>query len=82
MKKCAKETVVELSQSDICLFVKNVPFQDRPGKRRNPFLAESSGAKEGVEVLHWQGDNGVAVLRRIVLVRPEHPVGNDRVGAA
>lgn len=62
--------------------VKYLPFQDRFGKRRDPFLAEGRGAEEGVEVLHRQDDEGAAAVQRIVLVRPEHPVWNDRVGAA
>ena len=57
-------------------------FQNGVCEGVNPFLAESSSAKESVEVLHRQDDKGAAVLRRIVFLRPEHPVGNEGVGAA
>ena len=58
------------------------PFQNGVCKGVDPFLAEGRGAEEGVEVLHRQDDEGAADVQRIVLLRPEHPVGNGRVGAA
>ena len=58
------------------------PFQNGVCEGVDPFLTEGRGTEEGVEVLHRQDDEGAADVQRIVLLRPEHPVGNGRVGAA